>query len=161
MLYSVVLRRCISLTVLNLLILVACSVVPEQENLVLDTDSPAHAQTPDAASIPDLIVSPDAPTPTLPLLQPETLKEVALKPTDVSSTSPPLSASDNLYSVVADKLPVKEILRTIARESQSSVSFVGDIEGDITLSVINQPLEYILEQITQLAPVRYLSLIHI
>jgi len=155
MLYSVVLRRCISLTVLNLLILVACSVVPEQENPVSDTDFPAHAQTPDAASIPDLIVSPDAPTPTLPLLQPETLKEVALKPTDVSSTSPPLSASDNLYSVVADKLPVKEILRTIARESQSSVSFVGDIEGDITLSVINQPLEYILEQITQLAPVRY------
>ena len=67
---------------------------------------------------------------------------------------PQIIKSDT-YSVVADNVPVKEILQTIARDSQTRVSFVGDIEGDITLTVVNQPLEFILQQISQLAPVRY------
>ena len=161
MLYSVVFRRFISLTALLLLMPVvlmpvACSFAPEQESPVSPGDSPhgpqpagnavssTPAKIPDRSSIPDLIA-------TVPqLLQPEASDNRGSRP----AFAPP-RADNSLYTVVADKLPVKEILRALAQDAQTGVSFAGDISGDITLSAINQPLEFILQQITQLAPVRY------
>ena len=161
MLYSVVFRRFISLTALLLLMPVvlmpvACSFAPEQESPVSPGDSPhgpqpagnavssTPAKIPDRSSIPDLIA-------TVPqLLQPEASDNRGSRP----AFAPP-RADNSLYTVVADKLPVKEILRALAQDAQAGVSFAGDISGDITLSAINQPLEFILQQITQLAPVRY------
>ena len=161
MLYSVVFRRFISLTALLLLMPVvlmpvACSFAPEQESPVSPGDSPhgpqpagnaessTPAKIPDRSSIPDLIA-------TVPqLLQPEASDNRVSPP----AFAPP-RGNNSLYTVVADKLPVKEILRALAQDAQAGVSFAGDISGDITLSAINQPLEFILQQITQLAPVRY------
>ena len=154
MLYSEVFRRFISLTVLNLLILVACRVVPEQDNRVVSVNDHAKLsesiQIPDGATIPDLVSSPASSK-----LTPQLLKPAQVISNLVDAASVPQGASNNLYSVVADNLSVKDILQTIARASQTRVSFVGDIEGSITLTIINQPLEFILQQISQLAPVRY------
>lgn len=60
-----------------------------------------------------------------------------------------------LYTVVADQVPVAEILHSISRDADVQVSFIGDIAGDISLSMINQPLSFILDQIATQADVRY------
>ena len=158
MLYSVVFRRFISLSVLNLLILLACGVSPEQEKLVsgvsslAETESATHIQIPALVSIPDLNPGFGSTLPKPSLLKAE---NIASQQVGVTKAVPPQIVKNNTYSVVADNVPVKEILQTIARDSQTRVSFMGDIEGDITLTVVNQPLEFILRQISQLAPVRY------
>jgi len=156
MLYAVVLRRFISLTALNLLILVACSVPPAKQSADpgVGTEFRQH-RTSDTVPIPDLIPNPASATPIPQLSQPQALGKVAPGKTDTASVATTVPVKENLYSVVADNIPVKEILQTIAFDAQTRVSFVGDIEGNISLSVINQPLEFILQQINRQAPVRY------
>jgi len=149
MLYPVVPRRFISLTVFSGLILSvsslsACSALVRP---TVDTGLlPGESLTRTGNSIPE-IVAPQllqsAPT----LTPPESL--VAEKPT----TSP--VSSVELYSVVADNVPVREILQSIARDVDAKVGFVGEVNGNITLSVIKQPLEFILRQISEQVPVRY------
>ncbi len=62
---------------------------------------------------------------------------------------------DSLYTVIADQLPVKEIVASIARDARSELDFVGDISGVISLSIIDQPLDFILTQISTQTDVRY------
>lgn len=145
MLYPVVSRRFISLTVFNWLILSACSLT------VRSTDdnalTPGENLTPAHNLIPELVA------PRLPKNSPLTLAQ----PASVVTAKPTVSSESNveLYSVVAEQVPVREILQSIARDADAKVSFVGEVDGDITLSVINQPLEFILQQISDQAPVRY------
>ena len=156
MLYAVDSRRFISLTALNLLILVACSVTPAKQSSDAGVDTEFRQnRISDTASIPDLIPNSGSVTPISSLSQPQVLGKIAPGKTDTVSIATTVPVKENLYSVVADNIPVKEILQTIALDSQTRVSFVGDIEGDISLSVINQPLEFILQQINRQAPVRY------
>jgi len=105
--------------------------------------------------LPDLVSSTVTATSIPPLLQPRVLGRTAPGKTESTGIAATMPAKGNLYSVVADNIPIKEVLKAIALDSQTRVSFVGDIEGDITLSVINQPLEFILQQIGRQAPVRY------
>lgn len=60
-----------------------------------------------------------------------------------------------LYTVIADRVPVREILSAIARDADAQVNFVGEIAGNISLSIINQPLAFILRQISDQIEVRY------
>ncbi len=60
-----------------------------------------------------------------------------------------------LYTVVADQVPIKEILYAIARDTSASVDVVGELKGNISLSMINQPLISILDEIARQMPVRY------
>jgi len=137
MLYSAGFRRFISLAVLNL-----------SERIVTSTPT----QIPDAVKIPDLIPSPVSTQLTPPLLLSENV--ASDPPVAVGNAASP-AVTKSLYSVAADNIPVKEILQTIARDAQAQVSYVGDIEGHITLNAFNQPLDFILQQISRQAPVRY------
>ncbi len=67
----------------------------------------------------------------------------------------PLRNKTALYTVVADNVPIKEILYSIARDTAARVDVVGDLKGDISLSMINQPLTSILNEIARQMPVRY------
>lgn len=73
---------------------------------------------------------------------------------DPVHTAVPVAVEKALYSVIADQVPVKEILSSIARDASAQVSFIGDVSGDISLSIIDQPLEFILQQIGLQAQVR-------
>ena len=66
----------------------------------------------------------------------------------------PAPVERELYTVIADRVPVKEILTSIARDASTQVSFVGDVAGYVSLSITNQPLEFILQQISLQAQVR-------
>ena len=66
----------------------------------------------------------------------------------------PAPVERELYTVIADRVPVKEILTSIARDASTQVSFVGDVSGYVSLSITNQPLEFILQQISLQAQVR-------
>ncbi len=77
------------------------------------------------------------------------------QPIEVFNSSSSDTVVHELYSVVADQVPVKDILASIARDATAQVDFIGDISGLISLSVVNQPLDYILRQITTQAAVRY------
>ncbi len=70
-------------------------------------------------------------------------------------SAPAEIVEDELYTVIADGVPVKEILSAIARDADAQVSFVGEIDGQLSLSIVNQPLEFILKQISDLVEVRY------
>ncbi len=62
---------------------------------------------------------------------------------------------DALYTVVADNVPLKEILFSIARDTAAKVNVVGEIDGNISLSMINQSLETLLREVSRQLPVRY------
>ncbi len=77
------------------------------------------------------------------------------QPIEVFNSNSSDTVVRELYSVVADQVPVKDILASIARDATAQVDFIGDISGLISLSVVNQPLDYILRQITTQVAVRY------
>ena len=80
-----------------------------------------------------------------------TLEVSTDKATPVTEPAP---VERELYTVIADRVPVKEILTSIARDASTQVSFVGDVAGYVSLSITNQPLEFILQQISLQAQVR-------
>ena len=69
------------------------------------------------------------------------------------------SASQNtdnqLYTVIADTVPLKELLFTLARDSATRIDVAGEIAGDISLSMIQQPLMVILNEIANQVPIRF------
>ena len=86
-------------------------------------------------------------------IQPKADQSLRLKPSGVDTVD---AVSDSkLYSVAVQQVPVSEVLRTIAHNSAFKVDFIGDIEGDISLTMTDQTLESILAKISSLLPVRY------
>lgn len=111
----------------------------------IDTsDSHKTTTTLDHLKIPQLVDTSAVPDPSR-----------VLPATNNASVLAPLADTTDLYTVIADQVPVREILHSIARDADAKVSFVGDVDGDISLTLINQPLELILQQISAQVPVRY------
>lgn len=59
------------------------------------------------------------------------------------------------HSVVVSKVPVSELLFSLARDANLNVDIDDRIDDVVTLNAINQPLETILERIEELADIRF------
>jgi len=60
-----------------------------------------------------------------------------------------------LYSIAVQQVPVAQVLQALASDSKLKLDIVGDVKGDISLTMLDSPLELILDRITTLLPVRY------
>lgn len=60
------------------------------------------------------------------------------------------------YSVVVDRVPVKELLFALARDAEINVDIHPDIEGTVSINAIDQTLPQLLERITKQVDLRYL-----
>lgn len=69
---------------------------------------------------------------------------------------PQLDAPElDLYTIVVNDLPVREILFTLARDAGLNVDIAESITGNITINAIDQPLGTLLDRISRLAGLRY------
>ena len=92
----------------------------------LPADTPARADP----EVPDLV----EPTPYLP------------PPAPIEETE--------LYTVVVNEVPVKELLFALARDADLNVDVVGDLEGTVTLNAIDQTLTQILDRLSRQVAMR-------
>ncbi len=60
-----------------------------------------------------------------------------------------------IYDLLADDLPVREVLFALARDAQLNLSLPPSIAGSITLRVTGQPLDVILDRLSRQVPFRY------
>jgi general secretion pathway protein D len=119
-----------SLALCSLLLASACAPLPTYG------PSPYHIQQPApsaAASSP-----PPAPVKAAPTLAP-----------------PKLSAPVPTYTVVVNDVPVKDLLFSIARDTQYNIDLFPGISGRVTLNAVNEPLPSILDRIARQADLRY------
>ncbi len=59
------------------------------------------------------------------------------------------------YTVVVNRVPLRELLFALARDAELNIDIVGEIDGRITLNAIDQTLLRILDRIALQAPIRY------
>jgi len=59
------------------------------------------------------------------------------------------------YTVVVNRVPLRELLFALARDAELNIDIVGETEGRITLNAIDQTLLRILDRIALQAPIRY------
>ncbi|MFO7543538.1 MAG: secretin N-terminal domain-containing protein, partial [Thiobacillus sp.] len=114
----------------GLLLLGGC--VPPQ---AFDT-SPGHITQPTQSAAPD--TPPPAPVRAAPMLAP-----------------PKASAPVPTYTVVVNDVPVKELLFSIARDTQYNIDLHPGISGRVSLNAVQEPLPAILERIARQANLRY------
>jgi general secretion pathway protein D len=68
---------------------------------------------------------------------------------------PRLSAPVPTYTVVVNEVPVKDLLFSIARDTQYNIDLFPGISGNVTLNAVNEPLPSILDRIARQANLRY------
>ncbi len=98
--------------------------------------SPYHIQQPPQPATPN--VPPPAPVKAAPTLAP-----------------PKLSAPVPTYTVVVNDVPVKDLLFSIARDTQYNIDLFPGISGNVTLNAVKEPLPSILDRIARQADLRY------
>ena len=59
------------------------------------------------------------------------------------------------YTVVVNDVPVKDLLFSIARDTQYNIDLFPGISGRVTLNAVNEPLPSILDRIARQADLRY------
>ncbi|MBO1923725.1 pilus (MSHA type) biogenesis protein MshL [Thiomicrorhabdus sp. 6S3-12] len=65
---------------------------------------------------------------------------------------PPLDLTQKeLYSITAIKVPVTELLFQISQDSAKEIDISNGVEGTVTINAINQPLEQILDRMSEQA----------
>jgi len=99
--------------------------------------SPHHIQKPDR---PVAASAPPAPVRAAPTLPP-----------------PRPSAPEPTYTVVVNDVPVKDLLFSIARDTQYNIDLHPGIDGRVSLNAVNEPLTAILDRIARQAGLRYES----
>lgn len=114
----------------GLLTLAGC--VPPQ---AFDT-SPGHISRPDPAAVP--ASPPPAPVRAAPVLPP-----------------PKASSPVPTYTVVVNDVPVKDLLFSIARDTQYNIDLYPGISGRVSLNAVQEPLPAILDRIARQANLRY------
>ena len=67
------------------------------------------------------------------------------------------SAPEPTYTVVVNDVPVKELLFSIARDTQYNIDLHPGIDGRVSLNAVNEPLPAILDRISRQADLRYES----
>ncbi len=112
-------------------LLLASACVPPQ---AFDT-SPGHISQP---SQPVVLAPPPAPVKAAPALPP-----------------PRPSAPVPTYTVVVNDVPVKDLLFSIARDTQYNIDLHPGITGNVSLNAVQEPLPAILERIARQANLRY------
>lgn len=68
---------------------------------------------------------------------------------------PRLNAPVPTYTVVVNEVPVKDLLFSIARDTQYNIDLFPGISGNVTLNAVNEPLPSILDRIARQANLRY------
>jgi len=132
MMMNAVLKRSV-LTGLALASLVLASgCVPPR---AFDT-SPDHITRPSPAAVP--ASPPPAPVKAVPALSP-----------------PKLTAPVPTYTVVVNDVPVKDLLFSIARDTQYNIDLYPGISGNVSLNAVQEPLPAILDRIARQADLRY------
>lgn len=129
---NVVLKRSVltGLTLVSLVLVGGC--VPPQ---AFDT-SPGHISQPTQPAAP--IAPPPAPVKAAPALAP-----------------PRPSAPVPTYTVVVNDVPVKDLLFSIARDTQYNIDLYPGISGRVSLNAVQEPLPAILDRIARQANLRY------
>lgn len=117
------------LALASLVLMSGC--VPPQ---AFDT-SPGHISQP---SQPAVLVAPPAPVKAAPTLSP-----------------PRPSAPVPTYTVVVNDVPVKDLLFSIARDTQYNIDLHPGITGNVSLNAVQEPLPAILDRIARQANLRY------
>ena len=132
MMMNAVLRRfqLTGLTLSSLVLVGGC--VPPQ---AFDT-SPGHISHPVQTAAP--IAPPPAPVRAAPTLPP-----------------PKPSAPVPTYTVVVNDVPVKDLLFSIARDTQYNIDLHPGITGNVSLNAVQEPLPAILDRIARQANLRY------
>lgn len=128
---NAVLKRSV-LTGLALSSLVLAGCVPPR---AFDT-SPDHITRPSPTAVP--VSPPPAPVKAIPALSP-----------------PKLSAPVPTYTVVVNDVPVKDLLFSIARDTQYNIDLYPGISGNVSLNAVQEPLPAILDRIARQADLRY------
>lgn len=80
---------------------------------------------------------------------PEPVKAGAFVPPPRPSVKP------QSYSVVVNEVPVKELLFALARDSKLNVDIHPAIQGLVTMNAVNEPLDAILERLSNQVSLRY------
>jgi MSHA biogenesis protein MshL len=60
-----------------------------------------------------------------------------------------------VFTVVVNDVPVRELLFAIARDANINIDIVEDVSGEVTLNAIDQTFEEILERISHQVDIRY------
>ncbi|ODU50344.1 MAG: pilus (MSHA type) biogenesis protein MshL [Thiobacillus sp. SCN 63-374] len=128
---NAVLKRSV-LTGLALSSLVLAGCVPPR---AFDT-SPDHITRPSPTAVP--VSPPPAPVKAIPALSP-----------------PKLNAPVPTYTVVVNDVPVKDLLFSIARDTQYNIDLYPGISGNVSLNAVQEPLPAILDRIARQADLRY------
>ncbi|MHB1258220.1 MAG: pilus (MSHA type) biogenesis protein MshL [Thiobacillus sp.] len=128
---NAVLKRSV-LTGLALSSLVLAGCVPPR---AFDT-SPDHITRPGPTAVP--VSPPPAPVKAIPALSP-----------------PKLNAPVPTYTVVVNDVPVKDLLFSIARDTQYNIDLYPGISGNVSLNAVQEPLPAILDRIARQADLRY------
>ena len=97
--------------------------------------SPGHIQQTATARTADVLPMPVKAAPTLP--------------------PPRLSPPVPTYTVVVNDVPVKDLLFSIARDTQYNIDLHPGISGRVSLNAVNEPLPSILDRIARQANLRY------
>ena len=97
--------------------------------------SPNHIQQVPVAAAPATLPTPVKAAPTLP--------------------PPQLTPRVPTYTVVVNDVPVKELLFSIARDTQYNIDLHPGITGRVSLNAVNEPLPSILDRIARQADLRY------
>ena len=98
--------------------------------------SPGHISQPAQPAVP--IAPPPAPVKAAPALAPP--RPIAPVPT---------------YTVVVNDVPVKDLLFSIARDTQYNIDLHPGITGNVSLNAVQEPLPAILDRIARQADLRY------
>ena len=124
-------RSALTRLVLSSLVFLGGCVPPK----AFDT-SPGHISQPSQPAVPG--TPPPAPVRAAPALSPP--KPVAPLPT---------------YTVVVNDVPVKDLLFSIARDTQYNIDLHPGIAGNVSLNAVQEPLPAILDRIARQAGLRY------
>ncbi|MEQ1661244.1 MAG: pilus (MSHA type) biogenesis protein MshL [Thiobacillus sp.] len=78
-------------------------------------------------------------------------------PVKAAPTLPPpqLGARVPTYTVVVNDVPVKDLLFSIARDTQYNIDLHPGITGRVSLNAVNEPLPAILDRVARQADLRY------
>jgi MSHA type pilus biogenesis protein MshL len=129
---NVVLKRFVMTGLALASLVLASGCVPPQ---AFDT-SPDHITRPGPAAVP--ASPPPAPVKAVPALSP-----------------PKPSAAVPTYTVVVNDVPVKDLLFSIARDTQYNIDLYPGISGNVSLNAVQEPLPAILDRIARQADLRY------
>ncbi|NOY62575.1 MAG: pilus (MSHA type) biogenesis protein MshL [Gammaproteobacteria bacterium] len=114
-----------------ILLLSGCSASRE----IIPSPSHLNSPLPTTAALVTTIPAPVAVTPILP--------------------APMALPKQELYTVVVNDVPAKELLFSLARDSEINIDVHPGVTGKITMNAVDQTLTQILHRITEQLPIRY------